>query len=96
MVLQAADADAELWLSRAQRFPEVGAELQTPMPIAFVGHMVAGFEQDQPDVARTGAEDMILLGHGDNVDRSFERRLNPPQMCQLISMSPCAMNRSFR
>jgi hypothetical protein len=54
MVQHAADSDAELRLSRAQRSPKVGAELRAPMPAAFVGHMVAGFEQDQLDVARTG------------------------------------------
>lgn len=54
MVQHAVDSDAELRLSRAQRSPKVGAEFQAPMPAAFVGHMVAGFEQDQLDVARTG------------------------------------------
>jgi hypothetical protein len=35
-------------------------------------------------------------GMADDVDRSFERRLDPPQMCQLISMSFCAMKQGFR
>jgi len=50
------------------------------LPAAFVGDMVAGFEQDQLAVARTGAEDIIQPDSmADDIDRSFERRLNPPK-----------------
>jgi hypothetical protein len=65
---------AELRLSRAH--PKSAPKL----PAAFVGDMVAGFEQDQLAVARTGAEDIIQPDSmADDIDRSFERRLNPPK-----------------
>jgi hypothetical protein len=50
-----------------------------------------GSEQDH-DVVRTGLKDMIQSDDmADDVERSFERRLNPFQMYQLISISSCAM-----
>src|SRR4029077_15729766 len=81
------DVDAELWSSPALYSRGVGTELKGPMPAAFLGHQDARFEQDQVDVAH-----MIELdGMADVLGRSCERRLNPPQMCQLISLSSCAM-----
>jgi hypothetical protein len=45
--------------SSAQPRGELSAELQAPMPNAFVGHHDAALRQDQLDVAQTEAEDVI-------------------------------------
>ena len=42
----------------AQPRGELSAELQSPMPNAFVGHHDAALRQDQLDVAKTEAEDV--------------------------------------
>jgi hypothetical protein len=41
------------------------------------------------------SRDIIQHGMVDDLGRSCERRLNPPQMCQLISMPSCAIEEGF-
>jgi hypothetical protein len=80
MVQHAKDADVGL-PSPAQRSREVGAELQAPMPAACVANQEAGF--GQPD------------GMADDLGRSYGRRRNTRQMCQLKSMSSCGIKTSL-
>ena len=61
------------------------------LPRPKMAQRAADADAEFPPSPAQRSRDVIQQGMVDDPGRSFERPLNPPQMCQLISMPSCAI-----
>ena len=72
--------------------PRLGDVQCDPVGPKMVQHAGAADAEFRSSPAQR-SRDIIQHGRVDDLGRSCERRLNPPQMCQLISMPSCAIEK---